>query len=642
MEETVILEFKVDQAEAQKSLEQTEKNLIDLKDAQRDLTKEYNKGNITQTQYVRENLKLQNAIKKEQDQKRTLIKTVETESNSRNALRLQISQLTKEYDNLDRSTAKGIKRSAELEKQLESLSAELTKGNKAAGLFKNEIGNYPKQFGEAASQIRVAGVSVGDITAKLASFANPATAAVSILSGLTAAYASSTRGAKDLEFAEDQLSAATTILTNRFAELITISGEDGDGIFSTIVSGLLARFDSATSALAIAQAQSLARLEDLERSEIEIRGDISDRLEENQELLTKISDEQTNINEKLQATNVIEANLVNNRDQLVSILERQRDEIELQLSLDKENETLQTTLLQIEREISKEKAQTTKRIEGNNRLQDDLLKKLREEQELNAKIARAGVRAQTSDDAAILTGSTDINSIPLVQPKSSQEAAVEAQKQFADTLLQVNKDYYQRDLEFKRKAEEIKAEIDRQAFSNAAKLAGDTAELFNEKTGAFKILASAQAIINTYSAATAALAPPPLGAGPIFGPAFAAVAIATGLANVAKINGVEFAEGGYTGDGAKYDVAGVVHKGEYVTPKNVVQSPAAQPHLAALERMRNGYADGGFVTNRSIDTSQQALIMANALRNLPAPVIGVREITQVQNRIFVREKASKI
>jgi len=136
--------------------------------------------------------------------------------------------------------------------------------------------------------------------------------------------------------------------------------------------------------------------------------------------------------------------------------------------------------------------------------------------------------------------------------------------------------------------------------------------------------------------------PVPTIASPALGAAFAAVAVATGLANVAKINGVEFAEGGYTGDGAKYDVAGVVHKGEYVSPKNVVQSPAAQPHLAALERMRNGYADGGFVTNRSIDTSQQTLIMANALRNLPAPVIGVREITQVQNRIFVREKASKI
>lgn len=45
----------------------------------------------------------------------------------------------------------------------------------------------------------------------------------------------------------------------------------------------------------------------------------------------------------------------------------------------------------------------------------------------------------------------------------------------------------------------------------------------------------ANAMINTYSAAAAALAPPPLGLGPVFGPIVAATAIAAGLANVAVI-----------------------------------------------------------------------------------------------------------
>jgi len=30
---------------------------------------------------------------------------------------------------------------------------------------------------------------------------------------------------------------------------------------------------------------------------------------------------------------------------------------------------------------------------------------------------------------------------------------------------------------------------------------------------------------------------------------------------------VQYADGGYTGDGGKYEVAGVVHKGEYVVPQ---------------------------------------------------------------------------
>jgi hypothetical protein len=88
-------------------------------------------------------------------------------------------------------------------------------------------------------------------------------------------------------------------------------------------------------------------------------------------------------------------------------------------------------------------------------------------------------------------------------------------------------------------------EQEKQARLNQiADMIGQTASLFGQQTIAFKTLAIAQATINTWAAATAALAPPPLGAGPILGPFLAATAIASGLANVAKISGVELAEGG--------------------------------------------------------------------------------------------------
>lgn len=47
--------------------------------------------------------------------------------------------------------------------------------------------------------------------------------------------------------------------------------------------------------------------------------------------------------------------------------------------------------------------------------------------------------------------------------------------------------------------------------------------------------------------------------------------IAAALAAVAAMSG-GFAEGGYTGDGGKYDPAGIVHRGEFVMPKQVVDS----------------------------------------------------------------------
>jgi hypothetical protein len=53
-----------------------------------------------------------------------------------------------------------------------------------------------------------------------------------------------------------------------------------------------------------------------------------------------------------------------------------------------------------------------------------------------------------------------------------------------------------------------------------------------------------------------------------------------------------YAEGGYTGDGAKMDPAGVVHKGEFVVKKSVVDNPGVRPFLEGLNK---GYASGGYV-----------------------------------------------
>ncbi len=75
------------------------------------------------------------------------------------------------------------------------------------------------------------------------------------------------------------------------------------------------------------------------------------------------------------------------------------------------------------------------------------------------------------------------------------------------------------------------------------------------------------------------------------------MALTSGLASNA------FADGGYTGPGAKYDVAGIVHAGEYVQPQERMREPGAMAFMeafrrdgmAALQRFQ-GYADGGAVS----------------------------------------------
>lgn len=56
-----------------------------------------------------------------------------------------------------------------------------------------------------------------------------------------------------------------------------------------------------------------------------------------------------------------------------------------------------------------------------------------------------------------------------------------------------------------------------------------------------------------------------------------------------------FSSGGYTGDGGKFEPKGVVHGGEYVVRKEVVNQPGMRDHLDRLNK--KGYASGGYVSS---------------------------------------------
>lgn len=639
-QKTVILNLQVDQSKAVKDLEKTEAAILDLKEEQRELNKEYRAGTISQQQYVRENLKLQTAIKKENDQKNTLNKLITTESNSRNALKLRVSQLTKEYDNLNTETAEGIKRSDQLQKELSELNAQITKSSKSAGLFKDQIGNYPQAFGEAAKGINIAGTSVGDLGTKISSFINPATAAVGIITALGSAYARSTIGAKDLEFAQNRLAAATTVATNAFASLIS-SAEDGQGLFSSLLDGILDRFLPAISQVSETVALLQEELEDIGREELEIRANISDRLEENQELLTLIADENETLNSKLNATNAIIANLTNNQAELVSVKEKELKATETLLAFDQQNEDLQTRVLEIKRELAKAQADTEKRIQATIRTQQDLNRQIAEEARLRGLVQRQGGRSGAEEQATLQGGANAPTGSGIAEGVDFQvDATEQAAQAQANIIDAANKAKF----DSTAKYNELRVENEKATNAALANIAGNAAELFDESTGAYQILASAQTLISTYTAAQRAfeaMAGIPV-IGPGLGAAAAALAVAQGLQRVAAINGVGFAEGGYTGDGGKYDVAGVVHKGEYVAPKSVVSSPAAKPHLRALERMRGGYSDGGFVTNTNTFEANQTLAMMNMVRMLPPPVVSVVEINRESRRVAVKESMSRI
>ena len=65
-----------------------------------------------------------------------------------------------------------------------------------------------------------------------------------------------------------------------------------------------------------------------------------------------------------------------------------------------------------------------------------------------------------------------------------------------------------------------------------------------------------------------------------------------------QLSSGNYAEGGYTGAGGKYQPAGIVHRGEYVVPKRYVNQSSGLPNAQFLAQLQNGmrgYANGGFV-----------------------------------------------
>lgn len=68
-----------------------------------------------------------------------------------------------------------------------------------------------------------------------------------------------------------------------------------------------------------------------------------------------------------------------------------------------------------------------------------------------------------------------------------------------------------------------------------------------------------------------------------------------GMDTAATFLGVGFVRGGFTGHGGKYEPAGIVHRGEYVMPKEVVRRVGVDTLAGLHQRALQGYSDGGLV-----------------------------------------------
>ncbi len=164
--------------------------------------------------------------------------------------------------------------------------------------------------------------------------------------------------------------------------------------------------------------------------------------------------------------------------------------------------------------------------------------------------------------------------------KARLEKAVAAHKEGQDLLEQEAAWKRARDKE-DLEALNKKYMATKEFFGGLSQLMVAAAGQNKQLAAAAKAVAIGEAVVHTYLAANKALsaAPPP------FNFLLMAGVIAAGMANVVKIQGAKgFRTGGYTGDGSPGDVAGVVHRKEFVFDAGATERFGR----SNLEAMRTG------------------------------------------------------
>lgn len=643
--EEVILEFKIDQADALTQLEKTKKSILGIKEEQRALNKAYKEGNITQDEYIKDTVRLESILKRQQGTYNDLSRAVTGQKNV-------IKELTKS-------------------------NQDLTK----------QLKNTSQSFQDVAGEIRVAGVGVNDITAKFSSFLNPATAAVGIVGALGAAYARSTIGAKDLAFAQAQLSEATTLITNDFARLIS-SSEDGEGALTKLLNASLefvgnTSFGIGLKAIGVdlteiaKKSKELAliaeELEDLQRAELELRNTANDRLADNQELLTQIQSDQTKYNDKLDKTNEIITNIRRNEEEVKANLDLQLAAVTKKVKSDEANEALLDAQLAIKKEISALEKDSERKVQAIERLQQNITEQ--NQKQLEIEIKRLLLERQ--GEAAILKArnapstATSIGSLASPARKTTEEEAQRTKDIIsgnADFELEVARNL-NRGLAKMRKdrlkdetiaaGEEFRAReaADMAKLESAAMVAAGVARLYSDGSELQRLFALASIGIDT-AQAIAALTAASEG-NPANSVTFGGAGILQYASGIVRILANIAAAKEYLGGAA----AG---GGDFITTKPTLlmvgDNPGGRERVtveplsgkgqttisptSGMIRMAGGGSliagDGGLNVNTQTLETNQALITANAMKRMPTPVIGIEQFVREEARLTTKQSAVRI
>lgn len=539
----------------------------------------------------------------------------QTESIAR--LREENKKLTKERNEVNFKSAEGKARLEELNKQLDENNKKIKDNVDQYTKQKIGVGDYKAALDKLVPGLGATATGFGEMTKKAMAFImTPMGATIAVLGTVLGTLTAYLNGSAEGQEKLNKIMAAGTFIFEKVMDVVEVMGEV---IFKTLelltagftkllgwVSPAAAEaLETATNAataiadinkkieddeneLIVKRAETNARVAKLRRDAIALEGD---------EKKKKI-DEAIKLEEDLAAVETKHA-----EDKLKAIqleIEQRGSSIELR----RQEKEAEAEVINQRAQADESTLRFTKELE---KLKDEAAKKDEERRLEQAKIAEEEAlmiqRAREFDTEHEVKQ----NEIKIASVKKLTDAQIAAGLKVG--LNQVAARI--KDVKETQEAEATKSRIteleNRNRLLMLSTSLGLAAGLLEKDSVAYKIIAASRATIDTFAAATEAL--------PNY--FLAALVTATGLANVSKILGVGFADGGFTGEGGKHEVAGVVHRGEYVVPKHIVQNPMYSGYISTLEGARQrGYADGGLVTNSATAQIEQQAMMAKAFDGL--------------------------
>ena len=240
--ETTIIDVKLDAGKVAEDLQDIARQIVNVKNEQKQLDEEYKAGKVSATEYTKATAAMKDELSWLQKQQKGVIATTklltatsDTYSDSLNGQRQKLADMQKAYDQLDKATRESKSGKAFL-KQIQEQSEAVKKMEQETGRAQRSVGDYK-------GALEAAGIGIGAFTKKMLLFLkNPWVlmigAIVAVFKKLIDAFKGSEDRMNEMRKAFAPLKAVGDMITKVFDGLAKTLGNLVSGALAKVTEGV--------------------------------------------------------------------------------------------------------------------------------------------------------------------------------------------------------------------------------------------------------------------------------------------------------------------------------------------------------------------------------------------------------------------